>query len=371
MATDVSINAEPEDAKLRAWFTPVLAHGSRWCAPNVDTQCAFLRVGSMELPLTVNEAQWANSWVCSPFTHYVSYAQEEIRSTAPGWAAWPVTMLLRAVGAWLRAADFNRVVMVNHWLMSTNPWPVWRGEGLRGAILALRAKWPQHALVFRSLNARADGRLLDALAKEGARLIPSRQVWWFAPDSAAVKASRNMKKDLRLLQRDDLERMEHEALCEEDFPKLAALYHGLYLGKYSQHNPAYTVEWLRHLWREGLLRFTALREPGGEFVGVEACGTFHGTMVSPVVGYALSHSSELGLYRRLAAVPVLAAQCAGVPLNLSAGVGRFKATRGGEPVMEYLAVVDSHLPLRRRLPWRVIEGLSRGVLAPVVRWRRL
>ena len=100
MANDVSISAEPVDPRLRAWFSPVLERGSVWCAPNLDTQCVFLRVGEMELPLTVNDAQWDNSWVCSPFTHYVSYAQEEIRSAAPALLAWPANLLLRAVGAW-------------------------------------------------------------------------------------------------------------------------------------------------------------------------------------------------------------------------------------------------------------------------------
>ncbi len=371
MVNDVSISAEARDARLQAWFAPVLSHGSRWCAPNLETTCAFLRAGDVELPLTVNESQWDNSWVCSPYTHYVSYAREEIRSAVPGLLSWPATGLLRLVGGWLRTAQFNRVVMVNNWLMSTNPWPEVGEATARKLIEALRTRWPDHALVFRSLNERSDTICLEALARHGARLIPSRQVWWFAPDSAAVARARAWRKDMRLVQRSDLDRIEHDDLCAEDFPRLASLYHELYLGKYSRHNPAYTADWLRHLWRQNLLRFSALRQPGGALVGVEACGILHGTMVSPIVGYAVGLPQDLGLYRRLAAVPVMAARREGAPLNLSAGVGGFKALRGGEPVMEYLAVVDGHLAPRRRIPWRAIEALSRGVLAPVARRKRL
>lgn len=368
---DASLHYEPADPKLQRWFAPVLTHGTRWCAPNLDTICAFLRVGDLELPLTVNDTQWDNSWVCSPFTHYVSYAQQEIAHASPPALAWPMNLWLRIVGRWLRRAEFNKVVMVNNWLMSTNPWPAWSGEGLLSAVCALRRQWPQHALVFRSLNERADPALLHALRAVGARLIPSRQIWWFAPDSPAVKGARALKKDRALLQRPDLERVDHALLKPDDFPTLAALYHELYLHKYSQHNPAYTTEWLCHLWQHGLLRFTALRHPRGPFIGVEACGEIYGTVVSPVVGYDLSQPLDLGLYRRLAAIPVLAAQRDGLPLNLSAGVGHFKAMRGGEPVMEYLAVIDGHLPMNRILPWRLVEALSLGVLAPIVRWRRL
>ncbi|MCE9609098.1 MAG: hypothetical protein K8R23_02605 [Chthoniobacter sp.] len=370
MVADAHLTDRPVDETLRAWFAPVLENGSRWCAPNLDTQCAFLRVDDIELPLTINAAEWGNSWVCSPFTHYVSYAQEEVVRAVGSLVGWPAALLLRALGAGLRRADFNRVVMVNNWLMSTNPWPHWDGCSLVRAVDAMCARWPDHALVFRSLNERADAAILRALAAVGARLIPSRQVWWFEMDSPAVRRSTDRKRDLALLLYPNLECVPHEHLTASDFGPLTALHHELYLQKYSRHNPAYTAAWLTHLWQNRLLQFTALREAGGPFVGVEACGVFHGTMVSPVVGYALSKPRKLGLYRRLTTVPMRAAEQAGAPLNLSAGVGQFKASRGGEPVMEFIAVIDQHLPPGRRWPWRVIEAVSRGLLAPAARrWK--
>lgn len=371
MASDLTISDEPADAMLRRWFAPVLTHGSRWCAPNVDTKCAFVRGDGIELPLTINHAEWDNSWVCSPFTHYVSAAEEEIRRAMGAAVAGPAGLLMKALGYWLRCAQFNRVVMINNWLMSTNPWPVWHARCLPQMIDAMKGRWPDHALVFRSLNARADGEILAGLARQGARLIPSRQVWWFDPDSQAVRESTNWKHDLRLLRRGDLERVPHDALRIEDMGTLTGLYHELYLGKYSRHNAAYTTEWIRHWWSERLLTFTGLREPGGELVGVQACGVINGTMVSPVVGYALSRPRKQRLYPRLAAIPVLAAQEAKLPLNLSAGVGRFKALRGGQPVMESIAVVDAHLPASRQLPWHAIQVLSQQVIAPMVKRRGL
>jgi len=370
MENEIAISSMPAETHLAEWFGPVLDHGARWCAPNLKTRCYFLKVDGFELPLTVNEAEWENSWVCSPYTHYVTYAQEEVRRAVSPGLGVPFAALLEGVGGWFRAAECNRVVMVNNWLMSTNPWPAWNGRSLSATLDRLKARWPSHALVFRTLNARESGPLMEALRAAGARLIPSRQVWWYDPGSIAVKRSRDVRKDAALLNRGDLERVDHEDLSESDFPSLQALYEDLYLRKYSQHNPRYSVDWLLHLWRGRNLRFTALRHPDGHFVGVEACGPIHRTMVSPIVGYDLSLPASLGLYRRLAVLPILAAREQGLPLNLSAGVGRFKAHRGGEPVMEYLAVVDRHLPLARQLPWRFIEVLSRGVLAPVVKhWR--
>ena len=84
------------------------------------------------------------------------------------------------------------------------------------------------------------------------------------------------------------------------------------------------------------------------------------------MGYDLAQPQSLGLYRRLAALPILEARRLSLPLNLSSGVGRYKALRGGEAVMEYLGVYDRHLPLKRRLPWHCIESLSNRLLAPYV-----
>ncbi|MBU6302595.1 MAG: hypothetical protein KGS60_13650 [Verrucomicrobia bacterium] len=371
METEARIADEPVDQALRGWFGPLLRHGTLWCAPNLETRCAFLRVGDREFPLTVNDREWENSWVCSPYTHYVSYAREEVTRAMPGAIGIPFALLLSGLGAWFRAARLNQVVMVNNWLMSTNPWPDEEPVWLKKGIEALQRRWPDHALVFRSLNGKENPALLEALRRSGARLIPSRQIWWFDPRSDRVLHSRDLRKDARLLQRNDLQRIRHEEFRESDFPRLAFLYEDLYGNKYSRHNPRYTAEWLHHLWEGNHLRFTALREETGRIAGVEACGLIHGVMVSPIVGYDLQVSRDAGLYRRLAAIPVLEARKLGVPLNLSAGVGRFKALRGGEPIMESIAVIDSHLPIGRRVPWRFIEGLSRGLLAPVVRRLKL
>lgn len=366
MGTDPSISPFPEGELLRRWFGPLLENGTSWSADNLETTPAFLRFGEIELPLTVNDGEWENSWICSPWTHYIGYADEEIARALGPVGAKAAGALLAMLGAWLRRARINRVVMVNNWLLSTNPWPRWDGGGLRDVLAAMRESWPGHAIVFRSLNAKESASLLEALPDAGAFLIPSRQVWWYEPGSEAVWKSPDLRKDLRLLGRGDLEVVPHEAIGTEDIESLNQLYGRLYLEKYSRHNPRFTTAWFRHLHREHLAHFTGLRDPSGAWVGVEACCEHHGVLTSPVVGYDLSLPRSLGLYRRLAALPILEARRRGLPLNLSAGVGPFKSLRGGEPVMEFLAVFAGHLPSTRFLPWRAIHELSARLLAPYV-----
>lgn len=363
----VEIRSRPLSPMLRAWFQPLLERGTTFAAENLRTQMAFLQAGELEFPLSYNDNDWENSWVCSPWTHYITCGQEETQRYAPPWLVSALKPVWWGLGKGLKLAQFNRVVVVNNWLLSTVPWPALPVSLVRPTLEALIQRWPDHALVFRSLNARESGPLLEALAAAGALIIPSRQVWWFDPHSQAVARSRYFQRDARLLHKGDLSIVPHEALQEEDFPRLRELYVQLYLEKYSRHNPRFTTGWLWHLHQAHLLHFTALREASGRIVGVEAYAQHHGIITSPVVGYELSLPQGLGLYRRLAVAPLLASRRLGLPLNLSAGVGPYKAARGGEPTMEYMAVLTRHLPTNRQLPWKMIEQISQHLLAPAVR----
>ncbi len=78
MATEATLSDTPRDDFLCRWFGPLLETGTTACAPNLATMPAFLQVDGIEVPLTVNEKEWDNSWLCSPYTHYITYAHEEI-----------------------------------------------------------------------------------------------------------------------------------------------------------------------------------------------------------------------------------------------------------------------------------------------------
>lgn len=367
MGEHLQITSEPRTAMAQAWFQPLLEHDTTFCAENLRTQLAFLQVGDIEFPLSINEAEWENSWVCSPWTHYVSCGQEELTRFAPAWLAWLLRPAWRSLGGWLQRAELNRVVMINNWLLSTVPWPKWAAEELPNVLDMSIARWPDHAVVLRSLNAEESGPLLDRLAAAGALIIPSRQVWWFPPQSPAVAASRDFAKDVKLLYRGDLRLVPHKELQAADFPALRQLYAQLYLDKYSPHNPRFSVAWMQHLHRTSMMHFTALQHADGRWLGVEAYAQHHGILTSPIVGYDLAQPQQLGLYRRLAVIPLLAGQRLELPCNMSAGVGKFKAARGGQPTMEYLAVFTQHLPAHRRRPWQLIYQLSQRLLAPAVR----
>ena len=367
MAEHTEISDLPESAGMARWFAPVLADGSDACAENLITRMAFLRHQGIEIPLTHNVADWDNCWICSPFTHFITYAIEEIRRATGPATGKLIGSMLGLWGRRLRGQDFNRVVMVNNALFSTCPWPRFARASAAPLVGALRERFPGHARIFRSLNHRECPDFIDGLAEHGLILLPSRQVWWYNPDDPVVAGSRDFQADVRMLRRGDLEVVSGRTFVDADYHAAIRLYQQLYIDKYSAHNPRYTARWLKHLQESGILEMTALRAPGGDMVGVEGRVETHGVMTSPLVGYDTSLPAKLGLYRRLAAIPLVAARTRGIPLNLSAGVGKFKSLRGGEPVMEFLAVDVHGLPAARQRPWKILAAFANHVLAPYAR----
>ncbi|MDF2936493.1 MAG: family N-acetyltransferase, partial [Paenibacillaceae bacterium] len=62
---------DTEDGRYaRDYLDPLMAHGAVKYMTNVDTTVLLARVDDLVLPLTVNDAEYGNSYVCAPYTHY-------------------------------------------------------------------------------------------------------------------------------------------------------------------------------------------------------------------------------------------------------------------------------------------------------------
>jgi hypothetical protein len=332
-------------------------HAGRPSVPfvsNLTTRVDVLGSGGSCVPVTVNHGEPDNAWVCSPYTAYCAYAVEEVKRLTPPFVSYPVATLCRAAGASLRRADIDRVVTINNWLLSTNLYGALDRDTLSQWIDEARSRWPDHAIWFRSLNDAWTPEWIAALRKEGAILLPSRQVYLYAEIARRARTQPNLKVDLKLLARTELQRCENAEIRIADYPRIEQLYSMLYLQKYSKLNPAYRASFVEAWHRAGLLNLTGFRNGAGVLEAV--VGTFEraGVVTAPLVGYDTRLTQTLGLYRLLMAAVLKYAADSGQRVNLSAGAAHFKRTRGGVASIEYSAVLVDHLPAPRR---RALHGL--------------
>jgi hypothetical protein len=252
---------------VRAFVEAICEHGSEKFVSNVRTRMMVLRDGDVALPVTINDTEYENSYVCSTLT-YTRYMRDELKAIDSPFMRRVIASALDGAGAIVRLARLNKVVQVNNWLVSTNPYPLNWSPNLVSITDALVAAFPDHAICFRSLNEWANQAMINELEATGYALAAYRQIYVFDRLSETYLVHRNVKKDNRLLCRTTYRVVGNDELEEEDFPRITKLYETLYLQKHSMLNPAFTPDYMRLCHERGIMRFCGLRNPAGRLDGM-------------------------------------------------------------------------------------------------------
>jgi hypothetical protein len=345
----------------RRYLLPLIMDGPQRYIRNVyNTEMLVVKVGETVLPLTVTDFHPENTFTCSPYSHYISYGgyEEAQRIQNPPLEAL-IKLALHPLAWFFRQTDFDRVVYVNNWLLSTNLYPALTMEQIQALTEALPRWFPNRAIVFRSVDSFRNPFLAGQLLENHYDMVLSRQVWYQEPAVALRK--KDAKNDLRLLRQSPAEIVAGHLLENAELRRALELYNFLYLDKYSPYNPQFTEAFLQLCRDESLLHLQALRFDG-QINAVLGFFIRQGAMTTPFFGYDTRLPQSEGLYRILSARLLQEASQRGLLLHASGGVGKFKKTRGGQPVIEYNAVFTGHLPARRRFPWALVRQIANAAI---------
>jgi hypothetical protein len=322
---------------------------------------------SSNLPQT----QKTLSYVVSPYCAYVDYCLVEIERLNRPRVTWPLSLLVKTIALWLRVTKIDACLQINNWLLSTN---LFFGHLQKKDVQVLRdqaiKKFPQQALVFRSLNYFSNAALINLLENEGFILVPSRQVYIFdakAGEESELMRSHNFQLDRKFLRKTCLTWKDAKDFSDEDFESAARLYAMLYLEKYCQHNPAYTANWLRAGHESGWLRLQGLVDDAGQLQGVVGWFENDELITAPIVGYNTDLPKKTGLYRLLTQACLEEAIRQKKTLNFSSGAAQFKRLRGGKAEIEYSLVYVKHLNVFRRATWKVMSFLLNLLAVPLMK----
>ncbi len=372
---------DPADAPAEAW--PPGNRGARaYCegvarggvpnmVANVRTLWRALRSGDRLFPLTVNDGEVGDSYVCLPHSAYILYAREELRIVDTGALAPLLRLLIALFDRLLRVAGINRIVHLDNWLLSTNLHGDWAGDDLSAIRVLLTARFPGHIIAIRSLDAWSCPALLGAARRDRWRLLASRQIWVTDDLDRDWRPRSACGNDRRLLVRSGLVVDELAQLSEADARRIAALYHMLYVGKYSPLNPVFTPAWIAMTHAAGIVRYRGARAPDGRLMAVAGSLARGDVLTPPIVGYDTSRPQAEGLYRIASLLFSEAAARAGLRLNGSAGAADFKRRRGARGEIEYSAFYLRHLSLGRRLVIALLASLLDLLAVPMMKRRGL
>lgn len=362
----------PKGRAVERRYLEGIAHaGVTQLISNVQTQWLALTHVARVFPVTVNDGEIGESYVCLPQGAYISYALQELDIVNVGWLKPMLRMLVKGAARLLQAAKINRIVHLDNWLLSTNLHGDWEGDGVGAIRQHLVEAYPSHILAIRSVDPWSSPTLLRALQKDGWRLLPSRQIWVTQDLHVNWAKRNNTHNDRRQVRKSGLS-IEHLATMRpDDASRIAQLYHMLYVGKYSPLNPVFSSGWITMTHEAGIVEYLVARDSDGVIQAVSGSFIRGGILTPPVVGYDTTKPPSAGLYRIASYLFSQTAAERGLRLNGSAGAAEFKRNRGATGVIEYTAMYVAHLSFRRRAILRLLEFVLVTLVVPVMKWKQL
>lgn len=342
-------------------------HQTNEAIKNAQTEIKILAVAEqLYFPVSINSEVVANTFVCSPFTAYILYAKDELQLKVPNkLLQLPILFIIKILELFLKLGKIDTNVHVNNFLLSTNPYQEWEGMEIPAITAFIKSQYPNHALVFRSLNIYQHKDLITQFENQGYKKIGSRQVYIYDEPYADWWKHNNNKNDARIIKKQKLHYLSHEEM-KSYLSQALALYNLLYIEKYSKYNPQFTLTYFQHCYDNKMMHFQGYADEKGRLKAFSGLFVLDNTITSPLVGYDIYAPQKEGLYIHAIQLIMKYKFESGKLLNLSSGASQFKRMRGGQPSMEYTVVYTQHLPFYRKAVWRFLQYISNHIGIPLI-----
>lgn len=349
-----------EGEKAKKYLVPLVKQGVEYFIKNVATEMRILSIGPHLIPITINDAQYENSFVCSPYSHYISYSSVIIRRFENKALKKSLGYIMNKLGNFMQKGELNKNVIINNWLFTTNAHPRINKEEMAAIVEFLKNLFPCHALIFRSVTPETSCECFESLRTNGFDMVASRYVWLTNAKNEEIFNTRIFKSDLKFLKESRYGILEGSELADEDIPKIQNLYQSLYIEKYSNLNPHFNENFIKHTLESKLLNLKAIKYDG-QIQGVVGYLCKNDVMISPFFGYDPVKSEKKGVYRVLSTLLMLESKEQKALFNQSAGGSFYKKIRKAEGSMEYTAVYSAHLPFYRKARWKLLKAIQNTV----------
>ncbi|WP_259425745.1 hypothetical protein, partial [Coxiella burnetii] len=284
----------------------LLLRESQYFVKNVKTKFFLLRCEDDLIPCTLNETDYDNAVICSPYTTFVSYAKSEFKNLS---GAIPLffQIIINVFGLIAKLFKFNQVIQLNNPLALSLEHPRCLAENLSEITKTLILKYPNYAIYIpRFINI---DNLYSQLQLNNYQCMPTMVAYLLDPKNiiknnskGRYSAKRHAKNDTKLLNTSGYKSVSFTDLTKKQIQRVRSLYKMLYLGRHSKYNPNYTEEYFKQLIHENDHLFLYLAKESGT-IDAFACLRIKDKLISCTpVGYDTRLPQNLNLYRQLTAL---------------------------------------------------------------------
>ena len=152
----------------RSYIEQMAQAGVPAMVSNVRTVWRAIRSGGRVFPVTINDGEMGDSYVCLPHSAYILYGRQELDLVQVSGMMRAALRLVIAGADWLlRALSVNRIVHVDNWLLSTNLHGDWAGQDAPAIRTMLARAFPRHIIAIRSVDNWSCPALLASLKRDG------------------------------------------------------------------------------------------------------------------------------------------------------------------------------------------------------------
>lgn len=340
------------------FLTSLVKEGLHNSIGNIKAEVALLRTDRHLLPILVPNGKRGNSYVCSPHTHYITVGIESLGTLTNPAIRLLAAGALRTLGLALNTASINKVIYVNHWLLSTDLQPAGLTQQQIEEITdTLVKRYPDRAILFRSLNSWTNSRLMRQLDKTGYHFVASRHTYISSMQDDSVFSNRIVKNDLKLWQEARCEVADADTLTDDDIARIAHLCRILAIDHHSRWNPRVDANFIKMVKKHPAYTLKAIKKEGIIIGAIGYQIDEEGVLTCTLFGYDKNHSDQTDHYRLVSTLLLLEAKKHAKIFNQSAGGSYYKKSRGARGYTEYQAVYTKHLSRRQNAGWALLEKI--------------
>lgn len=360
-----------DNINIKNYIVPIIKNGLLHYIDNADAEMSLLVVNDYLFPIVTSNLKpkvKINSYICSPTTHYLDYAKDEVDLELKDKTILKnlSKFLLSVMQYFFKRVDFEKAIFVNNLLLSTNLYIDFDTNLIEEITDFLVKKFPDYPIIFKSVNENQNTLLYEKLKEKNYKAIFSRQVYVFNHKDEDYKKKDSFKRDLKLKRKTTYVWKESTEIKENDYEKLKKLYDFLYINKYSTMNPQFNANFIALTIKNPIFTYKILTK-NDEIHAVLGYIKRGCTITTPIVGYDTNTDQKEGLYRLAVLETIQDSIKYDYILNMSSGVSKYKMGRGAKPTIEFNMIYCEHLNKKQQMPWKTFEKLTNYAILPVMK----